>query len=121
MHFDRDLNDISNVHTILDPEEDGYNIFDNLPIDLLKTDTSGTELNECDKIDCDDNEPDIFEIEESEAPLIPLYKLKDEENEKWVLLSDLCYVLKVKSKDTLLKQVSRRQISILDDMTKKKD
>lgn len=47
----------------------------------------------------------LFEFEESESPLIPLYHLRDEGTFKWVLLSDLCYVLKVKSKDTLLKQV----------------
>lgn len=54
----------------------------------------------------EDNDCDLFEIEESEAPLVPLYHLRDEGMQKWVLLSDLCYVLKVKSKDTLLKQVS---------------
>lgn len=53
----------------------------------------------------EDNDSDLFEIEESEAPLVPLYHLRDEGMHKWVLLSDLCYVLKVKSKDTLLKQV----------------
>lgn len=60
---------------------------------------------DCDKLDDDDCGSDVFEIEESEAPLIPVYKLKDEGPIKWVLLSDLCNVLKVKSKDTLLKQV----------------
>lgn len=54
----------------------------------------------------DDNDSDLFEIEESEAPLVPLYHLRDEGLHKWVLLSDLCYVLKVKSKDALLKQVN---------------
>lgn len=52
-----------------------------------------------------DSDGDVFEIEESESPLPPLYLLRDEGSEKWVLLSDLCTLLKVKSKDTLLKQV----------------
>lgn len=53
-----------------------------------------------------DSDADLFEIEESDTPLIPLYQLRDEGATKWVLLSDLCYLLKVKSKDTLLKLVS---------------
>lgn len=52
-----------------------------------------------------DSDAELFEIEESDAPLIPLYQLRDEGTTKWVLLSDLCYLLKVKSKDTLLKLV----------------
>lgn len=52
-----------------------------------------------------DSDAELFEVEESDAPLIPLYQLRDEGATKWVLLSDLCYLLKVKSKDTLLKQV----------------
>jgi hypothetical protein len=55
------------------------------------------------EIDCG---TDIFEFEESEAPLPPIYLLKDEGLDKWVLLSDLCSLLKVKSKDAVLKQVS---------------
>lgn len=54
----------------------------------------------------EDSDTEIFEIEESESPLIPLYHLRDEGAMKWVLLSDLCYLLKIKSKDTLLKLVS---------------
>lgn len=54
----------------------------------------------------DDSDAEIFEIEESESPLIPLYHLRDEGAMKWVLLSDLCYLLKIKSKDTLLRMVS---------------
>lgn len=52
-----------------------------------------------------DSDAEVFEIEESDTPLIPLYQLRDEGTTKWVLLSDLCYLLKVKSKDTLLKMV----------------
>lgn len=53
----------------------------------------------------DDSDAELFEIEESNAPHVPLYHLRDEGSVKWALLSDLCYMLKVKSKDTLLKQV----------------
>lgn len=53
----------------------------------------------------DDSNVDNFEFEESESPLPPIYLLKDEGQEKWVLLNDLCTLLKVKSKDAVLKQV----------------
>lgn len=52
-----------------------------------------------------DSDTELFEIEESDGPLIPLYHLREEGNTKWVLLSDLCYLLKIKSKDTLMKMV----------------
>lgn len=48
---------------------------------------------------------ELFEFEESEAPHVPLYTLRDEGAVKWAMLTDLCGMLKVKSKDTLLKQV----------------
>ncbi|XP_016995552.2 BCL-6 corepressor-like protein 1 [Drosophila takahashii] len=48
---------------------------------------------------------DIFEFEEADVPLPPLYLLKDEGSDKWVLLNDLCNLLKVKSKDTLLNKL----------------
>lgn len=51
---------------------------------------------------------EFFEVEESEAPLPPLYFLKDEGTDKWMLLSDLCNLLKVKSKEAVLKQVRER-------------
>lgn len=52
-----------------------------------------------------DSDTELFEIEESDGPLIPLYHLREEGTTKWVLLSDLCYILKIKSKDTLMKMV----------------
>lgn len=63
--------------------------------------------------DDDDNENDgvdgsdemVFEYEESDRPLPPLYALKDEHNERWVLLSDLCQLLKFKSKEAVLRQI----------------
>lgn len=69
---------------------------------LAKTDADGTATGG------GDSDAELFEIEESDTPLIPLYHLRDEGTTKWVLLSDLCYLLKVKSKDTLLKLVSIR-------------
>lgn len=59
-----------------------------------------------DQSDDDESEGEMFEIEESEAPHVPLYHLRDEGLVKWALLTDLCMLLKVKSKDTLLKQVN---------------
>uniref|UniRef100_A0A182SK01 Uncharacterized protein n=1 Tax=Anopheles maculatus TaxID=74869 RepID=A0A182SK01_9DIPT len=46
----------------------------------------------------------IFEYEEAERPLPPLYILKDEYNERWMLMSDLCSFLKFKSKEAVLRQ-----------------
>ena len=48
-----------------------------------------------------------FEYEESDRPLPPLYVLKDEYNERWMLMSDLCTFLKFKSKEAVLRQVER--------------
>lgn len=48
---------------------------------------------------------EFLELEESEAPLPPLYLLRDEGNDKWILLTDLCNLLKVKSKEAVLKQI----------------
>lgn len=62
-----------------------------------------------------DGEPDseFLELEESEAPLPPLYLLRDEGADKWILLTDLCNLLKVKSKDAVLKQVRLWKMSII--------
>lgn len=48
---------------------------------------------------------ELFEFEEAEAPHVPLYTLRDEGAVKWAMLTDLCGILKVKSKETLMKQV----------------
>lgn len=58
-----------------------------------------------------DSDGKLFEFEESDNPLLPLYLLRDEGPVKWVLFSDLAYVLKLKTKDALLKQVSRLHAS----------
>ncbi|XP_075164246.1 uncharacterized protein LOC142236849 [Haematobia irritans] len=53
-----------------------------------------------------DSDGEMFEFEEADILLPPLYLLKDEgTQDKWVLLSDLCNLLKVKSKDTLLNKI----------------
>lgn len=51
---------------------------------------------------------EFLELEESDAPLPPLYLLRDEGNDKWILLTDLCNLLKVKSKEAVLKQVKHQ-------------
>ncbi|XP_050073146.1 mucin-12-like [Anopheles maculipalpis] len=47
----------------------------------------------------------LFEYEEADRPLPPLYILKDEYNERWMLMSDLCSFLKFKSKEAVLRQI----------------
>ncbi|XP_059614944.1 titin-like [Phlebotomus argentipes] len=108
---------------IYDPDVWGYSIFADVP------EADAPEIKEPEKCDSNSNimkkapEPvengrangssvsletedgELFDIEESETPLPPLYLLRDEGAEKWVLLSDLCNMLKVKSRDTLLKQI----------------
>jgi hypothetical protein len=69
----------------------------------ISEDSKTDEKFDC--IDHVDSDSDIFELEESEKPLPPVYLLKDEGSEKWVLLTDLCSLLKVKSKEAVLKQV----------------
>lgn len=46
-------------------------------------------------------------MEISEAPLPNLYILRDEPvSDRWVLLQDLSNILRIKSRDTLLRQIS---------------
>lgn len=52
-----------------------------------------------------DNDGDLFEFEEAANMLPPVYRLRDEGMEKWVMLTDLLNFLKLKSKETLLKQI----------------
>ena len=59
-----------------------------------------------------ESDSEYLELEESEAPLPPLYLLRDEGSEKWILLTDLCNLLKVKSKDAVLKQASESGIKL---------
>lgn len=74
-----------------------------LPEPIVKLEEIKHKEDYDDMVDESDNE--FLELEESEAPLPPLYLLKDEGSDKWILLTDLCNLLKVKSKDAVLKQV----------------
>lgn len=75
---------------------------------FIKSDDKPTKEDYDDMVEdnLDESDGELLEFELSEAPPPPLYELKDEGTEKWVLLSDLCNLLKVKSKDAVLKQVS---------------
>lgn len=53
----------------------------------------------------DDGDGELFEFEECETVLPPVYFLNDEGTEKWCMLTDLQNLLKFKSKETLLKQI----------------
>lgn len=58
----------------------------------------------------DDDEDDdgefVFEYEEADRPLPPLYLLRDEAaGDKWVLMTDLCNFLKLKSKEAVMRQI----------------
>lgn len=72
------------------------------PVKAVEIKVIGDNLTES----SDDDDGELFEIEESEAPHVPLYHLRDEGAVKWALVTDICYLLKLKSKDSLLKQVS---------------
>lgn len=78
-----------------------------LPEPIQKLDDLKHKDDYDDMVDGDNLESDseFLEVEESEAPLPPLYLLKDEGSDKWILLTDLYNLLKVKSKDAVLKQV----------------
>lgn len=62
-------------------------------------------------MDCPSPEPESddsdIEMEISENPLPNLYTFKDEpQSDQWILLQDLSNILKVKSRDALLKQIN---------------
>lgn len=68
-------------------------------------------------VETSNEEEDMFEIEEADILLPPLYLLKGEGMDKWVLLSDLCNLLKVKSKDTILNKVRKNDTFIANLLT----
>ncbi|KAL0132137.1 hypothetical protein PUN28_000121 [Cardiocondyla obscurior] len=74
--------------SILDPEETGYNPFDNVPLDNPESD-----------------ELDDIEMEVSDINLPVLFTLNNDPD-KWVLLQDLMAVLRIKSRDALLRQIN---------------
>lgn len=78
-----------NFFFVLDPENSGYNPLSDAPDPESESDMSDIEM------------------EISDVPLPNLYRLDDEPaNERWVLLQDLSTILKIKSRDTLLRQIS---------------
>lgn len=82
-----------------------FSISPNKMSSIIKNSEDSKTDEKFDCMDHVDSDNDIFELEESEKPLPPVYLLKDEGSEKWVLLTDLCSLLKVKSKEAVLKQV----------------
>lgn len=79
---------------------------DTVPDAFIKNEMLSSTKEDYDDMVLDESDGELLEFELSEAPPPPLYELKDEGTEKWVLLSDLCNLLKVKSKEAVLKQVS---------------
>ncbi|XP_052899261.1 uncharacterized protein LOC128305717 [Anopheles moucheti] len=65
------------------------------------------DLHDAGSDDGEDDEEVIFEYEEADQhhSLPPLYELKDEYNERWILMNDLCSFLKYKSKEAVLRQI----------------
>ncbi|XP_053688468.1 uncharacterized protein LOC128737786 [Sabethes cyaneus] len=56
--------------------------------------------------DDDDAGEFLFEYEEADRPLPPLYLLKDESGaDKWMMMTDLCNFLKLKSKEAVIRQI----------------
>lgn len=76
-----------------DPEETGYNPLDDVPLDSLES------------IDLDD-----IEIEVSDINLPVLFTLNNDPD-KWVLLQDLMAILRIKSRDALLRQINPKAYS----------
>ncbi|XP_011260652.1 uncharacterized protein LOC105253960 isoform X2 [Camponotus floridanus] len=74
--------------SIFDPEETGYNPLDNVPSDSSEL----IELND-------------VEIEVSDINLPVLFTLNNDPD-KWVLLQDLMAILRIKSRDALLRQIN---------------
>uniref|UniRef100_A0A182RQU8 ANK_REP_REGION domain-containing protein n=1 Tax=Anopheles funestus TaxID=62324 RepID=A0A182RQU8_ANOFN len=72
--------------------------------DRTNAEQQDLDLNDAASEDEEDGEV-MFEYEEADRPLPPLYVLKDEYNERWMLMSDLCNFLKFKSKEAVLRQI----------------
>ncbi|XP_017955263.1 uncharacterized protein LOC108650581 [Drosophila navojoa] len=115
INFEQNVSSIVNgKHEVKQEPQDGDNL--NISINMKGNDTvddrneQAVDDHEYDDDDgrdalSDELNGDIFKFEEADVPLPPLYLLKDEGSDKWVLLNDLCNLLKVKSKDTLLNKI----------------
>lgn len=79
---------MSSTEFFLDPEETGYNPLDDVPLD-----------------DPESDELDDIEMEVSDINLPVLFTLNNE-TDKWVLLQDLMAILRIKSRDALLRQIN---------------
>lgn len=73
---------------VLDPEDTGYNPLDDVPSDIPES----VELND-------------VEMEVSDINLPVLFTLNND-SDKWVLLQDLMAILRIKSRDSLLRQIN---------------
>lgn len=71
-----------------DPEETGYNPLDDVPLDNPES------------VELDD-----IEMEVSDTNLPVLFTLNND-SDKWVLLQDLMAILRIKSRDALLRQIN---------------
>ncbi|XP_018328555.1 uncharacterized protein LOC108739236 isoform X2 [Agrilus planipennis] len=76
------------------PEESGFNPLDDVPDPDPPPDQ-------------DDDDDSVMEFEVSDFPLPNLYTLTNESStDQWILLQDLSNILKIKSRDALLKQIT---------------
>lgn len=77
-----------NIFLFSDPEDTGYNPLDDVPSDIPES----VELND-------------VEMEVSDINLPVLFTLNND-SDKWVLLQDLMAILRIKSRDSLLRQIN---------------
>ncbi|XP_014241551.1 uncharacterized protein LOC106662191 isoform X2 [Cimex lectularius] len=80
---------------------------------------SGSQVSEKVQLDADSSRDGIdgFEVEESEVLLPNLYRLANESrSESWVLFHELAPLLKVKTKEALLKQLGQSSGQVLRDL-----
>ncbi|TGZ39052.1 BCL-6 corepressor [Temnothorax longispinosus] len=74
--------------SVLDPEETGYNPLDDVPLDSPES------------VELDDIEMEVSDIN------LPVLFTLNNDPDKWVLLQDLMAVLRIKSRDALLRQIN---------------
>ncbi|XP_022908613.2 putative mediator of RNA polymerase II transcription subunit 26 [Onthophagus taurus] len=87
-----------------DPEESGYDPLEDLP----QQDPQLTVNHNQDDLDLDD-----FDFEVSDVLLPNLYSfINDSTGDRWILLQDLSNLLKIKSKDALLKQINPSGLAV---------
>lgn len=72
----------------LDPEETGYNPLDDVPLDNPES------------VELDDIEMEVSDIN------LPVLFTLNNDPDKWMLLQDLMAILRIKSRDALLRQIN---------------